>query len=221
MCKALSHEIVIGPVRLLAKHGGKRDRDAAPRMTALAPLYGLVLAGGASRAWGATRRRSTTHGRTQLDCGVRPARASLRAGVRVGARRPGRGSGARSAAADRRPATRAAGRSRASPRHWPRIPTSAWLVVACDLPFLERRDARCTSSRARGREPVHGVPQRARRLARTAVRDLRAGDPRRGIDAAIAQRHATARASSSSGAACRCSSSPIRRRSTTSTRPMT
>ena len=25
MCKALSHDIVIGPVRLLAKRGGKRD----------------------------------------------------------------------------------------------------------------------------------------------------------------------------------------------------
>jgi cyclic pyranopterin phosphate synthase len=25
MCKALSHDIVIGPVRLLSKSGGKRD----------------------------------------------------------------------------------------------------------------------------------------------------------------------------------------------------
>jgi len=25
MCKALSHDIVIGPVRLMAKRGGKRD----------------------------------------------------------------------------------------------------------------------------------------------------------------------------------------------------
>jgi cyclic pyranopterin phosphate synthase len=25
MCKALSHDIVIGPVRLLEKHGGRRD----------------------------------------------------------------------------------------------------------------------------------------------------------------------------------------------------
>jgi cyclic pyranopterin phosphate synthase len=25
MCKALSHEIVIGPLRLLEKHGGRRD----------------------------------------------------------------------------------------------------------------------------------------------------------------------------------------------------
>ena len=33
MCKALSHDIVIGPVRLLAKSGGKRDfaRPAARR----------------------------------------------------------------------------------------------------------------------------------------------------------------------------------------------
>ena len=29
MCKALSHEIVIGPIRLLEKHGGKRDVGAA------------------------------------------------------------------------------------------------------------------------------------------------------------------------------------------------
>jgi cyclic pyranopterin phosphate synthase len=28
MCKALSHDIVIGPTRLLAKRGGKRDHDA-------------------------------------------------------------------------------------------------------------------------------------------------------------------------------------------------
>jgi len=33
MCKALSHDIEIGPVRLLAKRGGKRDfaRGPAPR----------------------------------------------------------------------------------------------------------------------------------------------------------------------------------------------
>lgn len=29
MCKALSHDIVIGPVRLLSKHGGKRDFERA------------------------------------------------------------------------------------------------------------------------------------------------------------------------------------------------
>ncbi|MFO1406905.1 MAG: cyclic pyranopterin monophosphate synthase MoaC [Steroidobacteraceae bacterium] len=29
MCKALSHEIVIGPVRLVEKHGGKRDLGPA------------------------------------------------------------------------------------------------------------------------------------------------------------------------------------------------
>jgi cyclic pyranopterin phosphate synthase len=29
MCKALSHEIVVGPVRLLEKHGGKRDLGPA------------------------------------------------------------------------------------------------------------------------------------------------------------------------------------------------
>jgi cyclic pyranopterin phosphate synthase len=35
MCKALSHDIVIGPVRLLRKSGGKRDfsRDAPARKT--------------------------------------------------------------------------------------------------------------------------------------------------------------------------------------------
>ena len=31
MCKALSHDIEIGPVRLLSKHGGKRDFQRAPR----------------------------------------------------------------------------------------------------------------------------------------------------------------------------------------------
>ena len=31
MCKALSHEIVIAETRLVAKHGGKRDIDEAPR----------------------------------------------------------------------------------------------------------------------------------------------------------------------------------------------
>jgi len=30
MCKALSHDIVIGPVRLLSKRGGKRDFSRAP-----------------------------------------------------------------------------------------------------------------------------------------------------------------------------------------------
>ena len=31
MCKALSHEMVIADTRLLAKHGGKRDIEEAPR----------------------------------------------------------------------------------------------------------------------------------------------------------------------------------------------
>src|SRR5262245_55786581 len=34
MCKALSHDIEIGPVRLVRKTGGKRDFERAPRRTA-------------------------------------------------------------------------------------------------------------------------------------------------------------------------------------------
>jgi len=55
MCKALSHDIEITGVRLLAKTGGKRDfnrsstrRASGRKIPHGSPLYGLVLAGGRS-----------------------------------------------------------------------------------------------------------------------------------------------------------------------------
>jgi cyclic pyranopterin phosphate synthase len=55
MCKALSHDIVIGPTKLLAKTGGKR--------TVLeGPLYGLVLTGGKSERMKRDKALISYHG---------------------------------------------------------------------------------------------------------------------------------------------------------------
>jgi cyclic pyranopterin phosphate synthase len=50
MCKAISSNIVIGPIEVVEKRGGKRDFSRAS--SAEAPMYGLVLAGGRSMRMG-------------------------------------------------------------------------------------------------------------------------------------------------------------------------
>ena len=109
MCKALSHDIVICELRLIAKDGGKsRLRTREPRaMTAAAfpapaPVYGLILAGGASSRMKRDKAALLYRGRSQLDraCRARgPARGPVFVSVRAGARRR---PGARALAADRR-----------------------------------------------------------------------------------------------------------------------
>ena len=79
MCKALSHDIEITGVRLLAKSGGRRTfRRAAPAKRAMsAPLYGLVLAGGRSTRMGARQggaRRRGAHAARARHGAARPAR---------------------------------------------------------------------------------------------------------------------------------------------------
>jgi molybdenum cofactor guanylyltransferase len=57
-------------------------------------------------------------------------------------------------------------------------PEAAWLVLACDLPFVDAGTLANLLERRDAAEPRDGLPQRARRPARAAVRDLGAGQPR-------------------------------------------
>ena len=143
MCKALSHDIVIGPcacwqerrqARLQAQpagRGARRKRSPQP------PLFGLVLAGG----------RSTRMQRDKAAIEYRPGESQLDAAVRLLAPRvsehscrcaPSSATMAH-ARAIRRSSIVATSRARlpASARHWANIPDAAWLVLACDLPFLD------------------------------------------------------------------------------------
>lgn len=149
----------------------------------LAPLYGLVLAGGESRRMGRDKAVLDLHGRSQLDWAFDLlARHCARVFVSV---RPGQVADPARAAyptiVDQHTgAGPIAGIAAALAAH----PDAAWLVVACDLPLLS--DATLdTLVAARGREPV------------TAFRSVHDGLPeplcaiyepsnRAGIEAAIA-----------------------------------
>lgn len=104
-------------------------------MTGLAPLYGLVLAGGASRRMGRDKATLEYRGRPQLEWAYSlVARHCERAFVSV---RPDQtGDPARAAfpqiVDEIRDAGPIAGIAAAQATH----PTAAWLVVACDLPFI-------------------------------------------------------------------------------------
>lgn len=103
-------------------------------MTARAPLYGLVLAGGESRRMGHDKALLDYHGRPQLEWAYRlVARHCERAYVSV---RAGQADGPRSALPrivdGETGAGPIAGIAAAQAAH----PEAAWLVVACDLPFL-------------------------------------------------------------------------------------
>ncbi len=65
MCKALSHDIVIGGIRLLAKDGGKSSYAVALMSTG--PIYGLILAGGASSRMQRDKAALKYRGKTQLE----------------------------------------------------------------------------------------------------------------------------------------------------------
>ncbi len=135
------------------------------------PVFGLVLAGGLSSRMQRDKATLEYHGKSQLERAVELAAkylpevfVSVRAGQAADPSRaryplivdsvPGEGPivGIRSALAAR--------------------PEVAWLVLACDLPFLERGGAIAAARRARPRRERDRISQRTRRLARAAVRDL-------------------------------------------------
>jgi molybdopterin-guanine dinucleotide biosynthesis protein A len=105
-------------------------------MSGLAPLYGLVLAGGESRRMGRDKALLDYHGRPQLEWAYELlARHCERTWISVRASHAN--DGARAAlprivdgAAGQGPI---AGIAAAQAAH----PEAAWLVVACDLPFLD------------------------------------------------------------------------------------
>ena len=152
MCKALSHDIEIGPVRLLSKTGGKRDfyaqatasaaraaRRANDRMTPRRRLYGLVLAGGRStrmqRDKAAIEYRP---GETQLDAAMKLLGWPRRAQLRFRARGPARRSARARLAADRRSRRTSRAPSPASARRWPNIPTPPGWCWPAICPFSTR-----------------------------------------------------------------------------------
>lgn len=120
--------------------------------SSLAPLYGLVLAGGASRRMGHDKASLKLHGRTQLEWAhdllsrhCERVFTSIRAGQHDDPARSGRpvivdmheGAG---------PIAGIAAAQAAHPGH-------AWLVLACDLPFV---DDACVETliKSRGGRPV-------------------------------------------------------------------
>jgi cyclic pyranopterin monophosphate synthase len=148
MCKALSHAIVITETRLLEKHGGKRD------VSSLAPLYGLVLAGGSSTRMRRDKAALEIHGASQLAWSYAllerhcervfvSVRAEQRA-ERVRAGFPQIVDGEHGAGP-------IAGIIAAQTAH----PRAAWLVLACDLPFVDDAVfARLVAARETGRPIV-------------------------------------------------------------------
>jgi molybdopterin-guanine dinucleotide biosynthesis protein A len=121
-------------------------------MNALAPLYGLVLAGGESRRMGRDKALLDYHGRPQLDWAFDLlSRHCGRVFVSV---RAAHGCDAARAALPQiidgeLGAGPIAGIAAAQAAH----PDAAWLVVACDLPFLSDTTLGCLVAR-RGRQPV-------------------------------------------------------------------
>jgi molybdopterin-guanine dinucleotide biosynthesis protein A len=166
-------------------------------VSAPAPLYGLILAGGASTRMQRDKAALPYQGKTQLDRAFELAQrhvAKVFVSVRSSqiteptrAHRPlivdsvdGGGPivGIRSALAAH--------------------PGAAWLVLACDLPFPDRRRHRTAHRRARSRRPGHGVSQRPRRPARTALRHLGTRGRRRHCRLLRERRHLPAQISAHS-----------------------
>ena len=191
MCKALSHEIVIAETRLRrkARRQARRGRRGAWGTSDRLRLATAARTGAGGRRqprMGTDKAALEFHGRTQLDWAYDLlARHCERVFVSVRAtRRTSRH--ARPACRRSSIGTRHRTRSRESPRRRHALPDSAWLVVACDLPFARPTRALETAGRARDGRDRDRLPQHARRPARTAVRDLRARDARTAFVAAIA-----------------------------------
>jgi molybdopterin-guanine dinucleotide biosynthesis protein A len=121
-------------------------------MNALAPLYGLVLAGGESRRMGRDKAILAYRGRTQLEAAYSlVARHCERAFVSVRADQVGEP--ARAAlpqVVDRHSGIGPIAGIAAAQAEYPE---AAWLVVACDLPFLDDATVAGLIAR-RGAHPV-------------------------------------------------------------------
>ena len=191
MCKALSHDIEHragapagqdrrqARLQAAAPPVARRTRDERAAATA------WCWPAAAARAWAATRRRWNTHGRSAAERALDLLDPLVDALLRVGARRPARRSAARAlrrrssiAAPSEGPAAGIRAAQRAHPQ-------AAWLVLACDLPFLGRGDAAAPDRAARSDARRHCLSQQPRWPARAAVRHLRAAR-RRALAAFIA-----------------------------------
>jgi molybdopterin-guanine dinucleotide biosynthesis protein A len=121
-------------------------------MSTLAPLFGLVLAGGESRRMGRDKALLDYHGRPQLDWAFDLLSRHCER-VFVSVRAEHARDGARAALPQiidgNLGAGPIAGIAAAQAAH----PDAAWLVVACDLPFLSDTTLASLVAR-RGRQPV-------------------------------------------------------------------
>jgi molybdopterin-guanine dinucleotide biosynthesis protein A len=129
----------------------------------------------------ATRRRSSYHGRSQLAHAFERWSAIVERCLRLGAARPGRRSGAA-----RRPqvvdAARDLGPLAGISRRRPPAARGAWLVLACDLPFLDGRTLAQLLAERRDPAGPRRPFARPRRPAGAALRDLRAAQRVSGPD---------------------------------------
>src|SRR5450631_3767248 len=130
MCKALSHEIVIGSTRLVAKQGGKRDLGGAP-------LAALILAGGKSSRMREDKATLRYGSESQLER-VHRLVSSLVPELFVSVRADQTEDPARRAFAQIVDQQVDVGPAAGILAAFARYPERAWLVVAVDLPFLSR-----------------------------------------------------------------------------------
>jgi cyclic pyranopterin monophosphate synthase len=130
MCKALSHDIVIGPTRLIEKQGGKRDFRRAP-------LAALVLAGGKSSRMQTDKATLRYGGQTQLER-VHALVQGLVPEVYVSVRADQTADPARSGFTQIVDQLSDVGPAAGILAALAREPERAWLIVAVDLPFLGR-----------------------------------------------------------------------------------
>ena len=214
----------------VARH---RDRRRAPAGEVRRPRTfrreGSASADGrAALRPGARRRPQHAHGRGQGGAALRGPHAAR---ARHGAADAARGARLRVGAPPIRArirCARASRRSTTASRTSARSPASSprRRVIPRPPGWCSPAICRCSMQATlahlvRARDPAaprHRLPLQPRRPARAAVRDLRAAQPR-AARAPTSPRAATARASSCCSTRRACSRSPIRARSTTSTRP--
>lgn len=131
MCKALSHKMTIGSTQLISKTGGKRTLLSAP-------LYGLVLTGGKSTRMKSDKALLNYHNLPQAQF-MRELLLPFCQEVYLSARR-NQWEGSKleklpTLQDTHEDAGPIAGLLAAFERH----PEANWLVLACDLPFINKR----------------------------------------------------------------------------------